>query len=812
MKILLITFIAICFACNCMAQITATSLSGSVVDAKHAPVEFATVALISVPESSIMQVQVSDAEGKFSFQAIPAGTYFLEISFVGYATTRSPVFSASASKEVVALEPIMLQGRNLDLAEVTIVGKKPLIEQKIDRLVVNVDASVTNVGATALEVLEKSPGITVDKDGNISLKGKSEVMVMLDGKPSYLSNAELASLLSSMNASELSQVEIMTNPSAKYEAAGNAGVINIRTKKSMAQGFNGAVTLSYGQGEYAKTNNSLSLNYRTDKLNAFLNYGYSLNKGLMQLDFERNFLNPDGAKNYTLEQHADRVNNSQNQSLKVGLDYFLSRNTTVGVTTSGFWAPQKQDRTTTSYIKTPDGSILSLEETISPVNNKWKNGAVNVNLLSWADSSGRTIAANLDYLHYDFSGNQDIIGLSYDPEYVLQAENTRRNILPLTIDIYSGRFDFAQSLKYGINLEAGLKSSLVKTDNVSDFYTLTNGTLLPDSALSNSFNYRENINAAYINLNKKAGKWMLQAGLRLENINYKGLQSALSQEADSTFNRNYLELFPTAFISYELNKENQFALSVGRRIDRPEYRQLNPFISFLDKYTINTGNPYLQPQFSTNLELSHTYKNQFMTTVNYGVIHGMINEMFIQDDSLIMRTYGNIGTRYNYGISESATIDLGKWYAATFYANLYHNIYDGMINGLPFNARQLTLSLNVNNQFSFSDGWSAELSGNYVSRNRDEGQAVILPSGQVSAGVAKKIFNDKGSLKLSVRDIFYTQNPKEIQDFQQVQSVTHISRDTRVWAIAFLYRFGTSTKPKSGAATPTDEQQRVKTF
>jgi iron complex outermembrane receptor protein len=302
----------------------------------------------------------------------------------------------------------------------------------------------------------------------------------------------------------------------------------------------------------------------------------------------------------------------------------------------------------------------------------------------------------------------------------------------------------------------------------------------------------------------------VQAGFRLENTNYKGLQSSLSQKSDSSFNRNYTTLFPTAFVSYEMNGNNQFTLSTGRRIDRPAYQELNPFIGFIDKYTYSTGNPYLQPQFSTNIELSHSYKNLLTTTINYSVVHDMINETLIHKDSVIIRSVGNIGTRYNYGITESAIIPFNNWYSATVFANLYQNKYNGEINGYPFNAKQLTLSLNVNNQFSFTNGWSAELSGNYTSRNRNEGQAIILPFGQVSAGVAKQLLNNKASIKFNVRDIFYTQNPKEIQNFQDVQSTLKISRDTRVFNIAFVYRFGATIKSKPASSLPTDEQQRVK--
>ena len=793
-----------------MAQTNETTVSGSAVDTKNVPVESATISLIKSKDSSISKIAVSDKTGKFTFTGIPLGSYFTTISAVSFTKTNSPVFVISENNTAVILGALILQELPKYLSTVVVTSKKPLIEQKIDRMVVNVDASVTNVGSTALEVLEKSPGVTVDKDGNISLKGKSSVMVMIDGKPSYLNGSELANLLGNMNSNQLSQIEIMTNPSAKYDAAGNAGVINIKTKKSITQGFNGSVTLNYGQGVYAKTNNSIMLNYRTSKINTFLNYGYSLNKGFMDFDIQRNFFGTTGIKISELEQQSNRINQSQNNNLKLGLDYFINKQTTLGIVTSGFLAPQKQDGFTTSYLKDGNENINAIEKTIRTVENTWKNGAININFHSSFDSSKKDITANFDYLHYDFSGNQNITGLTYNPNQILQASNYLKNLLPLTIDIYSGRLDYAQPLNNGVKLETGIKSSLVKTNNISTFFILSNNNWLTDSVFSNAFNYSENINAAYLNLNKKFGKWMVQAGVRLENTNYKGLQSSLSQKSDSSFSRNYTSLFPTAFISYEMNGNNQFALSIGRRIDRPAYQELNPFIGFVDKYTYSTGNPFLQPQFSTNIELSHSYKNLLTTTINYSVVHDMINETLIHKDSVIIRSVGNIGTRYNYGITESATIPVSKWYSATLFANLYQNKYIGAINGYPFNAKQLTLSLNINNQFSFSNGWSAELSGNYTSRNRDEGQAIILPAGQVSAGIAKQLLNNKASIKFNVRDIFYTQNPKEIQNFQDVQSTLKISRDTRVFNIAFVYRFGATIKSKPASSLPTDEQQRVK--
>ena len=786
------------------SQTTSSLVSGMVADNQKKPLASVTVSLMKAADSSLVKAAITNDAGNFSFENIPFGSYYINASAINFSNLNSNVFELNSSLLIKTFDAIVLQSAPKKLSDVTVSTKKPFIEQKLDRMVVNVDASVTNVGATALEVLEKSPGVTVDKDGNISLKGKPKVLVMIDDKPSYLSPTELAGLLSNMNANQLSQIEIMTNPSAKYDASGNAGVINIKTKKTITQGLNGSVTLSYGQGVYPKLNNSIMLNYRSGKLNLFLNYGSLLNKGFMNVDVQRSFADANGNKLNQLDQITKNYSKSQNNNLKLGLDYFINPTTTIGFVSSGFMAPQNQNGFTTSYFKDANNNISSIERTIRATSNTWKNGTLNLNLHTSFDNNKKDVTANLDYLHYDFAGNQQISGSSYNKGDELFSTSYLKNILPLNIDIYSGRIDYSQMLSNGLKLETGLKSSIVKTNNTSLFYTLQNK--LQDS-MSNAFNYSENINAAYLNLNKKFGDWMVQGGFRAENTNYQGLQTTYNGQQDSTFKRNYISLFPTAFISYQLNENNQFAMSAGRRIDRPAYQQLNPFVSFIDKYMRMAGNPYLQPQISNNFEISHTYKNRFTTTLNYSVINNMMNETLIHSDSLIIRSFGNIGTRYNVGIAESATIPFAKWYTGIFYANLYQNKYLGEVNGFPLDAKQLTLVLNINNQFSFKNGWSAEISGQYASRNRDEGQALSLPIGQVSAGISKSLLNNKASLKLNVRDIFYTQNIREIQNFQDVQSMVNRRRDTQVANIAFVYRFGKQAKPKASQAT--DEQKRI---
>ena len=450
MKKILIVFITMVFAIKSMAQTSETTVSGSVVDTKDTPVESATISLMNAMDSSVTKLNVSDKAGNFLFSAVPYGNYFITISSVNFETGNSPFFSLSEKNISVRLDTVVLQSIAKKLATVVINAQKPLVEQKIDRMIVNVDASVTNVGSTALEVLEKSPGVSVDKDGNIALKGKPNVTIMIDGKPSYLSGAELANLLSNMNSNQLSQIEIMTNPSAKYDAAGNAGVINIKTKKNTAQGLNGNVTLNYGQGVYPKINNSILLNYRTGKFNAFLNYGYILNKSFVNVDVVRNFMNSTGNKSYELDQSTYLINQSQNNNLKFGLDYFINPTTTIGFAATGFMAPQNQTALTTSYIKDSISNVTSIEKTNKTVDNTWKNGTLNINFNTTFDNDKKNLTGNFDYLHYNFSGNQYVNGSTYDASQQLQSNYYLTNLLPLNIDVYAARLDYTQSLSNGL--------------------------------------------------------------------------------------------------------------------------------------------------------------------------------------------------------------------------------------------------------------------------------------------------------------------------------------------------------------------------
>jgi hypothetical protein len=799
------------------AQAPAGHISGEVSDDNRKPLEAATISLLNAGDSSRVHQTVTDKTGRYVFEKIAEGKYLVSASSVGHTIRYSPAFEVSAAQASVTLGPLTLPAASKNLQEVAVVGKKPLIEQKADRMVVNVDASPANAGSTALDVLERSPGVTLDKDDNISLKGKQGVTVMIDNKPTYLSAAQLTSYLKSLPASAIDQIELMTNPSAKYDAAGNSGIINIKTKKNKTKGFNGSVNLTHTQGIYPKPSGSLNLNYRNGKANFFLNGGYSRWEGFQHLDIGRTYLNPgpDRVVNSIFSQGTEIHFANPQMNLKFGMDYFLSNRTTLGFVVSGFQNKENNFTTSDILLKDAHNSVDSMVNSSSVSKSNWKNGSVNLNFRHQFDSTGKELTVDLDYVRYSSQSDQHFDNITTYPRKDDKTETILTGNLPSTINIYTFKSDYTHPLGKELKLETGLKSSYVNTDNMANYFNIINNNPEVDTAKTNHFLYRENINAAYVNLNKQYKKWGIQAGLRVENTNYRGHQlgngiSVINK--DSIFSRNYFSFFPTLYVSYQANEKNQFSVNYGRRIDRPAYQDLNPFLFFLDQYTYQAGNPYLQPQFSHNVELSHTYAGFLSTTLNYSYTKDFFSETFEQSGRATILRNGNIGSRQNAGIAVSAQLHVTKWWMSILYSNVNYTKFNGILYGEPISVDATTLTLNVNNQFSFSHGWSAELSGWYRTKGV-EGQIVIYSLGQATAAVSKKLLQDKASIKLGIRDFLYTNKPHGYLNFQQTEATFQNYRDSRQVSVTFSYRFGKPLKVPARRRTSGagEEESRVKT-
>ncbi|MBI2730625.1 MAG: TonB-dependent receptor [Sphingobacteriales bacterium] len=796
-------------------------VTGQVIDGSSKIIEAATISLLRAGDSSVAKISVADKQGKFVFEAIADGRYMVSISAVGHVKAYSEVFEINEAQKGISIKTIELIPVSKSLNAVTVVSRKPLIEQKIDRTIVNVEAAVTNVGASALDVLEKSPGISIDKDGNISLKGKQGVQVYIDGRPSYLSGTDLATYLRNLTSAQLEQIEIMTNPPAKYDAAGNSGIINIKTKKNKQLGYNGSINLGYGQGRLPKFNESVNFNYRKNKINLFANIGYSNRKNWQDLDIQRKFIDKSTKVLISnFDQNSRIKENGESINAKVGLDYYATQKTTLGIVLNGFNNPGKFSNRSDVYISNPSNVLTNITKAATNNDRKWKNFGANLNLRHVFDSTGKELTADLDYLGYKSTNAQDLVNAYYNAVgQPTDIPDTLLGSLPQDINIYSAKMDYSQPLKKGAKFEAGVKTSFVKTDNDARYDSLLNNQKVLDRGRSNHFVYNENVNAAYVNYSRPFGKKIsAQFGLRVENTNIKGRSTGLVYRNnnwvafDSTFNRHYTQLFPTVFFQYNADKKNTFGLNYGRRIERPDYEDLNPFILFLDRYTFQQGNPGLLPQFSHNIELSHTYKGFLTTTLNYTNTTDIINDVLEQNTSA-SETFvkkANIAKQRQYGIAVAAGFSVKKWWSMNVYGNVYNNQYSGIINGDFVKTNATTGQFNVGNQFKFNKGWASEVSGFYRTSGI-EGVFAIRGFGMMNLGVSKQMMKGKGSVRLNVRDVLWSQKIKGNIRYSNIDAAFQQQRDSRVFNIGFTYRFNkgkVGQKRKVGGAG--DEQSRVK--
>ncbi|MBS1512648.1 MAG: TonB-dependent receptor [Bacteroidetes bacterium] len=792
---------------------TSGKVTGSIKDGgQQKIIDAASVSLLKAKDSGLVKVAITDKDGNFVIENVKEGSYLVLATSVGHMKTYSNTFTVSASQPEVNVGVLQLIPAEKSLAGVTVTSsKKPFIERKADKTVLNVESSISSTGSTALEVLEKAPGVTVDKDGNISLKGKQGVLIMVDGKPTYLSSAELTNMLRNMSSNQLDQIEIMTNPSAKYDASGRAGIINIKTKKNKQKGFNGSASTAYTQGVYSRTSNSLNLNYKSGKVNLFSTLSGNYRNGYQDLDIYRRYTNPDNSTKAIFEQNSFRSRHGGNYSAKVGADYYVSNKTTLGIVLSGVTNPQVESGDNTSYLKGSTGTIDSIVQAISSEHNKWKNGAVNFNLRHQFDSTGKEITFDADYLRYNATKDQNFYNNSYTPDWLFKDGDHLLGDLPSRISIYSAKTDYTQPLNKGAKLEAGLKASFVETDNTAGYYNVVGNSKTPDYDKTNRFDYKENINAAYVNYNKEMKKWSIQTGLRLENTNYQGHQFGNPTKTDSSFKNSYTSLFPTLFVGYNPTEKNQFSFSYGRRINRPDYEDLNPFLFFLDKYTYGAGNPFLKPMYSHVLEASHTYKQFLTTTLSYSYTKDLFSETFRQKDFATIVSQGNYGSMQDASVSVNAQVPVAKWLNTNIYTEARYQQFKGILYGDDVNVSATMYLVNVNNQLKLGKGWSGEVSGWYRTKGI-EGQIKIKSLGQLNTGVQKQVLKNKGTIKLSVNDILNTRNPHGNINFQNTEAQFTQHSDNRVATLSFSYRFGKPIKGlqkrKTGGAG--SEQNRVK--
>lgn len=771
---------------------TPIRISGRVMLDGSQPATGALVSLFRVKGSALVKTAIVDSTGNFFMLALAKDSMKLQVSHIGYATYTSEPFMIDPELGEYQVQPLSLvKGKAQNMQAITVVGKQPFVERKIDRTVINPDALISNAGGNALEVLEKSPGVQVDMNGNISLQGKPGVMVFIDDKPTYMSAADLANYLRSLPSSTIGSIELMTNPPARYDAAGNAGIINIKLKKNTVKGVNGGLSTSYGQGRYARTNNSVNMNYRVNKLNLFTNLSYNRNNTFQDLYINREYFRPDGSLNTAFNQNSYIKGGTRGLNGKLGFDYYLDKKTTFGAVVSGFINHTLSQNSNQSVLLDEKLDLLRTVKANSVVDRTLKNGAVNLNMTRKLGSKGAELSVNADYVAYNAKTDQSLENLIYNPDGSFNSGTTLVSDLPSTLDIWAGKVDYMKPVNNRGKFEAGVKSSYVSTTNVAAFYDQVGDSLIVNNTFSNSFSYTEWINAAYVNFSYNTKKVSVQAGLRMENTNITGDQLGNAIQKDSSFARQYTSLFPTLFVLYRLDSlaRNQLAFNIGRRINRPNYKDLNPFTYPLDLFTLYGGNPFLRPTFSHSLEVSHIFRNKYTTTLSVSYGKDVINETIQQENGTFYSRPGNFGRQWAYGISFNGNFNLKKWWMLQLYSELMHSDYSSEIYGQQLDNEGTYWYIGPVNQFTINKTWSAELAGTYTTSVR-MGQFITVPVWTVRAGVSMKMMKNKGALKLNINDIFYTNRPGgDIIAVANSSASWNSILDTRVATLTFTYRF-----------------------
>ncbi len=777
-----------------------------VLNEKQEPLDFVSLRILLKADSSWILTAVSDSAGKLPLPELAPGDYLLCFSRVNYEPACQPlsipVENTSSAAQILT---ITLQPTG-QLSTVTVTAKKPPVQFLSDRTVIRVDASINNAGTTALEVLERSPGITLDKDGNISLKGRDQVMVMIDNKPSYLTGSELNALLQGMSSNDIESIELIDNPPARFDAAGNGGIINIRLKKNRQRGFNGNLSLSGGQGIYPKSNNALSLNYHSGKINLFANYSMTMNQNLLDMyAFRSYFAEDDKTLLSTLEQPTYLQSTAKNHTLRAGIDYALNKKTTLGLALAG----TKLDRTGRGRGEASWKSGRNMTDSLINTRNSnrtdWKNGSVNLNLRHQF-SARQELTADLDWLGYQIDGSQGFQNIRSDNNPYTESFLGE---LPSKIRILSFKADHQLELPKQYKLETGLKWAATSTNNKAA-YTINNGSgWEEDLGKSNQFLYDEQIRAVYASVERKINRWWYQLGLRYEHTSYDAHQLGNAVNKDSAFSNQYGSLFPGLQASVKLDSLNELSVTMNKRIDRPPYQQLNPFVFIINKYTYQKGNPLLKPQFTYSVELSHRYKNLLSTGISYSDTRDYFSQLFLSDSAgTIYYSEGNLGRRKILGLSVSFSEQLFPFWNFSSQVDLQHKKLKGFV-WKPLEATITQVSISINNQFKLGKGWAMEASGFWISRSQADIQEIVEPTGQMGIGFSKQVLKNKGSLKLTARDIFYTQDMEGFTIFNQSTEYFRLQRDTRVVNLAFSWRFGKQSKAIPRRSNKVDEADRV---
>ena len=760
------------------------TVMGRVLDVKQEAVPFATVVLVVAGDSAAVDAGRADEQGVYSLRAKRAGQYQVLATAVGFRKGRTAAFVVAAGS--VRVPALVLVAAVQELAGVEVVGRKPLLEMQAGKMVVNVAGSLT-AGATALEALQKVPGLVV-MSNRISIAGREGVIIQIDGRTTQYT--DVVSVLKDFPSSSIERIEVLTQPDASHDAAGNAGIINIILSKNADLGTSGTLTLTGGYGRFGKGGTTLDLNHRTKRLNLFGNYGYTLRKTYEQLNTERQGTAVEGS--YRQDSYQPRVANVQ--TFRAGADYSLTRRQTVGLLLNGY-----TNRTTVVGQNQTEASSGTSVQTTNNTRRLTDSYAANVSYKALLDTLGQELTADADYSRYRSDSYGRVVN-EVAVERLRRTEQLQNDQLT-DISLRSGKVDYRRPVRAGLKVAVGAKASQATIGSV---VALSGGPVLRND----DFSYSEGIRAGYAQAEGTALGVSWQGGLRGEWTNTR----AVSRADGRTVERSYGQLFPSLSLDRVVYKAVGLNLAYSRRIDRPSYQDLNPSIVYLDPYTSQRGNPFLKPQFTNDYKLALTYQKQPFLMLGYSRTQDAISLVTATEDSAVYSTTANLDHLERYSATVNVPLNLGKRMTGYAGVNVFYNQYLSQYLGSTYRNGRTAATFYAQSNTRLPHGFTFEVSGYYQTAGVN-GLINFQGFGALNLGLQKTLLNERATFRLSLNDALFSAKQRGTVRYQDLDVSFLSYGESRQLRATFSYKLGNAQmKAARKRATGIDEERgRVKT-
>jgi outer membrane receptor protein involved in Fe transport len=783
--------------------VTASSiLSGRVLDAKAQPLPGATLRLLHLPDSALTTASQSDEAGRYQLTSVSTGRYLLRATAIGLKPT-STVVNLRADQPVQLPDITLLEDSKL-LREVTVTGQQKATELVDGKLVYNVDQQVSTAGSTALEVLRRAPGVSVSQNDEILLRGNANVNIMLDGKLTYLSPQQLSTYLKSTPASNLARIEVLLTPDSRYDASGNAGIINIITKKSTTKGYALNLTAGGGGGYYPQTAESLIGNVKTGRVNVFGNYAYTYRHSYL----DRTSFRVLGTGNMatTFDRRSRDPEISRGHSYKAGLDVEVTPHQTLGFVYSGFNNRWQRDGQGPTRIRHVSSGVEDVLRNHNITDEPARQNLFNLNYKATLDTLGRQLTADADYARYASTSDGFLANQQFNAQGEATEPYQRINFTqPTDITIRSLKADLTWPLP-ALKLAGGVKYSAVRADNNFRYDSLRNGERVFSSVLSNHFVYQEHIYAAYLTAGRQVGKMSLDAGLRLERTRSAGNSLNLQQ----INRRDYTNLFPYLSIGRKLGERHALNVSATRRINRPQYGALNPARFFFDRYSYHEGNPYLQPETSWNYAAAYAYREDYSFTLSHTRVSRAIAQFARQNEQtgeIVLRDY-HYASREDYDLLMVVPLKLASFWSVQNTVDVrYQRLRFRPEENIVFKPSRLSVDLSVIQTLQLPWSFTLDVSTFYQSPMLN-GSYLLRRYFGVQTGLKKSFFKNKLDAKLAVVDLLHTDHYWGYSIYEPINIRYNHTGDTRRANVSLTYRLG--GKLSAGQSRRLEEAGRIR--